>query len=110
VTVRKAAGGWVPQECALPTAEQPLRVAEFDELFASSLVRAERTAPHRLRLVLAGSAEAVARDLAVRETACCSFFEFTFQPVDGGELAMDVTVPDAYAAVLDSVATRAERR
>ncbi|WP_433352534.1 hypothetical protein ACQP25_05150 [Microtetraspora malaysiensis] len=28
---------WTPAECTLPTEERPLRVAEFDELFASAL-------------------------------------------------------------------------
>jgi len=32
------AGAWVPVDaCTLPTREQPLRLAEFDELFASTL-------------------------------------------------------------------------
>ena len=26
---------WVPEACTLPTVEQPVRVAEFDELFAT---------------------------------------------------------------------------
>ena len=30
--------GWVPQACALPTGEQPLRSAEFDDLFATALL------------------------------------------------------------------------
>ncbi|MEV6153769.1 hypothetical protein AB0L53_25835 [Nonomuraea sp. NPDC052129] len=34
---------WVPSECTLPTAEQPLRVAEFDALFAE-VVRAVSSA------------------------------------------------------------------
>jgi hypothetical protein len=32
---------WTPDACTLPTADRPLRVAEFDELFAF-VVRAER--------------------------------------------------------------------
>ena len=30
-------GGWVPEACTLPTVEQPLRLIEFDELFATAL-------------------------------------------------------------------------
>jgi hypothetical protein len=30
---------WVPDACTLPTEEVPLRVAEFDALFASTLRR-----------------------------------------------------------------------
>lgn len=33
---------WVPQSCTLPTVEQPLRVAEFDALFATAVRSAER--------------------------------------------------------------------
>ncbi|MEU9473975.1 hypothetical protein AB0D78_47270 [Streptomyces avermitilis] len=28
---------WIPASCTLPTTEQPLRVAEFDALFAERL-------------------------------------------------------------------------
>jgi hypothetical protein len=41
----------VPQSCTLPTAEQPLRVAELDALFAERLLGSSR--PDRLRLELA---------------------------------------------------------
>ena len=30
---------WVPESCKLPTVEQPLRVAEFDALFATRQAR-----------------------------------------------------------------------
>ncbi|MDX3524955.1 hypothetical protein P1P75_00395 [Streptomyces sp. ID05-39B] len=38
----------VPPSCPLPTTEQPLRVAEFDALFAERLLGSSR--PDRLRL------------------------------------------------------------
>jgi hypothetical protein len=41
---------WVPESCRLPTVEQPLRVAEFDELFASAVTPAERVDRTGLRL------------------------------------------------------------
>jgi hypothetical protein len=28
---------WAPQSCGLPTAEQPVRVAEFDQFFADAV-------------------------------------------------------------------------
>ncbi len=31
--------GWVPDACTLPTVDQPLRVAEFDDLFARAAKR-----------------------------------------------------------------------
>ena len=96
----------VPAACTLPTAEVPLRVTEFEELFA--VVRAvQRPAPTRLLLALqpaAGRAEA-ARDLAARESACCSFFRFAVREADDGVL-LEVTVPAAQVAVLDAMADR----
>jgi hypothetical protein len=97
---------WTPDACTLPTAERPLRVAEFDTLFAA--VRSlERPDPTRLRLILAdapGRAELV-RDLAARESACCSFF--TFRLTAGDPLRLDISVPPAHVAVLAALATRA---
>jgi hypothetical protein len=100
-------GGWVPAACTLPTVEQPLRVAEFDRLFAASLRRVERTSPSQLRLRLDRSAEAMVRELTDRETRCCSFFGFGFGYAEPDRVVVDVTVPGAQAAVLDALADRA---
>jgi hypothetical protein len=97
---------WVPDACTLPTAERPLRLAEFDELFATALRGQQRLSPTRLRWRLDPAAEQMARDLTARESACCSFFAFTFAPADGG-LQLDVDVPASQVAVLDALATRA---
>lgn len=100
---------WVPQACTLPTAERPLRVAEFDALFAAALGPANRMARDRLRLHVAddpGVAATVA-DLIARETACCSFFHFDVTSWHG-ELCIDVQVPQPQVAVLDAVQRRAE--
>lgn len=54
---RGSGADWVPVEVfTLPTIEQPLRVAEFDQLFASTLRDARRAggSAARVRLVLAG--------------------------------------------------------
>ena len=114
---------WVAVEaCTLPTADQPLRVAEFDDLFATALRAIEHSgAPVRARLVLAGGddlAEQVQR-LADAETACCSFFTFTLtlrplatDKVDAADrtmLALDIEVPVARADVLAALVQRAER-
>lgn len=99
---------WVPQSCELPSAAQPLRVAEFDALFATALRASSRLAATRLRLVLDSAAEATARELTERETACCSFFTFTFQPgSDAGTVLLEIEVPAAQVAVLDALAERA---
>jgi hypothetical protein len=98
---------WAPEACTLPTAVQPFRVAEFDELFASGLRGLERQAPTRLGLTLDAAVEARARDLTARETDCCSFFGFTFTPGLDGEVHLQVTVPAAHTDVLDALAARA---
>ncbi|WP_285663323.1 hypothetical protein [Actinorhabdospora filicis] len=100
---------WVPRACTLPTAEQPLRLAEFDALFAAHLATAALDAPTRARLVLTGGpglAERVA-DLAERESSCCSFFAFTTTATEvGAELGIEV--PAAHASVLAALVRRAE--
>ena len=96
---------WVPEACTLPTAEQPLRVAEFDDFFATSLRGRRRLTPTRLQWRLDPGAEATARELTARESACCSFLTFTFT-ADGDDLLLDVTVPTAHVDVLDALATR----
>jgi thioredoxin len=111
------AGGPVPvsaacapvDACTLPTAEQPLREAEFDALFASALRGVERPAPAWLRLILdAGDGvEATTRDLTARESSCCSFFDFQLSPAEE-RLVLDVRVPQARIEVLDGLAHRAE--
>jgi hypothetical protein len=111
---------WVPVDsCTLPTAEQPLRVAEFDELFATSLrdVRPSADDASKARLLLGGDDTLPARvqRLADAETSCCSFFTFTVTRVDTedaqapGEMlvALDVEVPNARADVLDALVRRA---
>jgi hypothetical protein len=98
--------GWVPRACTLPTVERPLRLAEFDDLFASALLGQQRLSPTVLRWRLAPSAEPVARDLTDRESACCAFFAFTFTP-DGDAVRVDVAVPAAHVEVLDALARRA---
>ena len=126
-----APADWVPVEtCTLPTAEQPLRVAEFDTLFAASLRAVEHpaAAATRARLLLAGDADLPGRvqRLADAETACCSFFTFTLTPlavdssadlsgalsgdVDAAAVvALDIEVSAARADALAALVERAER-
>jgi hypothetical protein len=99
---------WVPDACTLPTREQPLRMAEFHQMFADALRVVIRPAPTLLRLVLLASAEATVRDLTARESACCSFFDFTITHSGGdAELTLDIGVPAAYEAMLDALAAAA---
>lgn len=64
----------IPASCTLPTAQHPIRA--FEALFATAL-NAQRLSDRHLRVSFASGAAmaAVVRDLAARETACCSFFE-----------------------------------
>ncbi len=64
---------FVPSGCTLPIGEQPLRVAEFDDLFGAALRRVDRPDPAHLALVFAEGpgTEATLRDLTDREVQCC---------------------------------------
>ncbi|MFB8128739.1 hypothetical protein [Streptomyces mirabilis] len=99
---------WVPASCTLPTTEQPLRVAEFDALFAERLTETARPEPLRLLLVLSGrpGVEDHVRDLVARESGCCSFFTFT---VSAGpeQIRLDIEVDAEHEAVLDALQERA---
>ncbi|MFI6744066.1 hypothetical protein ACIBI9_65345 [Nonomuraea sp. NPDC050451] len=65
----------MPSACTLPAAGQPLRVAEFDALFADASQALQRPDRTRSRLELAVSPENAARtaELSAREDGCCSF-------------------------------------
>ncbi|HZG92152.1 MAG TPA: hypothetical protein VEZ42_18235 [Pseudonocardia sp.] len=87
--------------CTLPTAERPVRVAEFTDLFAG-LRAVDRRDPRWLRLRLPGAEAARARDLTARESRCCAFFDFRIDH-DGPDVLVDVRVPDAHVDVLDGL-------
>ncbi|MFC4472472.1 hypothetical protein ACFPH6_49815 [Streptomyces xiangluensis] len=98
---------WVPQSCTLPTEDRPLRVAEWDALFAEGLTSLSRPQRLQLCLDLAGgpSVEDRVRDLVERESGCCSFFTFT---TTGGQdlVRLHISVDQAHEAVLDALAAR----
>ena len=99
----------MPEACTLPTADQPLRRAEFDALFATALRAFDRTEPTRLRLTLGGGPdlEAGVRDLTARESECCSFFGFAVTSRGHDLLDLEVTVPGNQIEVLDAMTARA---
>ena len=99
---------WAPEACTLPTVEQPLREKEFAELFASSLVRVERPSPDTARLALTPDSTARARDLAARESSCCSFFTFEILEANA-ESVMSISVPAGQVRVLDALVDSARR-
>lgn len=100
---------WVPDSCALPAAEQPLRVAEFDALFTDALTQVNTLSATHAQLVLDGPETTVerARELAARETSCCSFFTFAIDRSADGRVQMDITVPETHTAVLTALIERA---
>jgi hypothetical protein len=100
---------WIPAACTLPTAEQPLRVTEFDELFADHLRSADRVTPTTLDLVLAEDSRATVADLTARENECCSFFSFDLTETEDTDIRLRVTVPPAHIAVLDGLTNRLSR-
>lgn len=93
--------------CTMPTTERPLRLAEFDALFASAVRSVERHGDD-VRMRLAGEEGLVerVRDLTARESTCCSFFTFTIDGTDE-DLTLDVSVPLARTEILDALAERA---
>jgi hypothetical protein len=98
---------WVPDSCRLPSAEQPLRVAELDRLLGTAVLDRELVSPLELVVHLAPGPEVAARaaDLAVRESACCSFFTFTLT-VTSDQLTLAIAVPEGHADVLAGLASR----
>ncbi|MFC9437680.1 hypothetical protein [Nocardia sp. NPDC057030] len=96
---------WVPESCTLPTAQRPTRVAEFDRFFTDSVLRAERPGRTRLDLLIDADAVPLGRDLAARETDCCSFFAFTFEPAAGGTV-VHIDVPIGRVEILDALERR----
>ncbi|WP_084965115.1 hypothetical protein [Thermoactinospora rubra] len=99
---------WASAECTLPTAEQPLREAEFDALFAAAVQAIQRPDRTRLRLELIFTPANAARaaELAARENSCCSFFTFTLTVADG-VMALEAQVPEQQVDVLDALQARA---
>lgn len=92
--ITHSTGDWEPDSCKLPTAEQPVRVAEFDRFFADSVRRTDRPARTRLELLLNADAEAAGRELSAHESGFCSLFAFTFEAAGTGPV-MRIEVPES---------------
>ncbi len=93
--------------CTMPSAERPLRLAEFDGLFADAVRRVEGDG-ELVQLRMAGPAglrERV-RDLTDRESSCCSFFGFGLAGSDD-DLVLTVRVPAEHREILAALADRA---
>jgi hypothetical protein len=103
-----ATESWAPADCTLPTAERPLRAAEFGELFSGDVLTVDRTEPGRLRLGLRPGRETAGRvaALTAAETECCAFFTFTLT-VGTDSLLLDISVPPARTDILDALGRQA---
>ena len=100
--------------CTLPTEAQPMRLREFDELFRRQVSQPRRIGPHRVEFSFpsADGLSAQVSDLVARESACCSFFEFTIDPdvwqaADQDRLMLRVGVPKSRHDVLQALTDRA---
>lgn len=95
-------------ELLVITSQRPLRLAEFDDLFATAVRSVERRGAD-VRIHLSGEDGLLdrVRDLADRESSCCSFFTFTIDGT-GEDLTLDISVPPARQEILDAMAARAE--
>ena len=93
--------------CTMPTTERPLRLAEFDDLFATS-VRTVARRGSAVRMHLVGEEGLVdrVRDLTARESSCCSFFTFAIEGTHH-DLTLDISVPPERQEILDALAERA---
>src|SRR5262245_37548594 len=100
---------WFPASCTLPTAEQPLRRREFDELFAHDVSSVQVESPGRTRFELRADPEVAARAaaLALKESGCCSFFTFDLAIAAGGASLVVSTAP-SHEDVLAALRARAE--
>ena len=99
---------WVPSSCTLPTVEQPLRRAEFDELFAADVLSVDQVSPQEVRFELRPEPDVAARagNLAAKETGCCSFFAFDLTITDG-KVGMVVSTEAPHEPVLAALTARA---
>lgn len=94
--------------CTMPTAERPLRTAEFDDLFATAVRSVERRVTGvRMHLRGGDGLADLVRDLTARETSCCSFFTFAIDGTDA-DLTLDISVPPARQEILEALAARAQ--
>jgi hypothetical protein len=100
--------------CALPTAAQPIRLLEFDELFRRQVNPPRWLGPHRVEFTFADAEGLYAEvsDLVARESECCSFFDFaidqhTEPATNVDHLVLRVGVPVNRDDVLRALTERA---
>ncbi|HZJ04341.1 MAG TPA: hypothetical protein VFD59_02590 [Nocardioidaceae bacterium] len=103
--------GGLPAACTLPSIEQPLRQAEFDDLFAHDVLTVHQTSPREMRLDLRPEPDVAARAarLAAKEAGCCSFFSFDLS-ISDGSVVLVVSIAPGHEPVLAALVARARVR
>jgi len=103
----------IQEFCTLPTAAQPMRLLEFDELFRRQANPPRRIGQHQVEFSFADAEGMYAEvsDLVIRESACCSFFDFRIdqrsQTGVQDQLVLRVGVPANRDDVLEALMDRA---
>ncbi|HEU4908999.1 MAG TPA: hypothetical protein VFT17_09050 [Propionibacteriaceae bacterium] len=103
----------IEEFCTLPTAAQPERLLEFDELFRRQANPPRRIGPHQVEFSFADAKGLYAEvsDLVARESACCSFFDFMIDQRSRvgaqDQLVLRVRVPASRDDVLEALLDRA---
>jgi hypothetical protein len=104
---------WIVEDfCTLPVAAQPFRLMEFEELFRSQTRPPRRIDAHHVEFTFPNANDLYAHvsDLVARESACCSFFEFTINEdasADQDHLVLRIGVPANRDEVLEALTERA---
>lgn len=100
--------------CTLPTAAQPFRLLEFDELFRRQVHPPRWIEPHWVEFTFANveGLQAEVSDLVAREAECCSFFDFaidqhTEPATNDDHLVLKVGAPATRDDVLLALTERA---
>jgi hypothetical protein len=97
--------------CTLEAGDRADRVSEWATFLSTSVCAVERPSATLLRVQLDRSVPGVvdhAVDLASRENACCSFFEFTLA-VGAKALWLEMSAPLEAATMLDDFAELSSR-
>ena len=107
-TAAPVGSSWVPPSCTLPTTDQPLRLQQFDQLFADAVTAVERSGPATARFTLRPEPQLAARaaELSCRETSCCAFFTFALTFTEGA-VDLHISVAATNVAILDALTERA---
>ena len=86
--------------CSLEGEQLDERRDELQDLFATSLVRADRPSDREVRLVFDGGAEAHVRAAVEKERVCCSALRFDVDVTDGA-VTVAISGPESATETLD---------